>query len=240
MAVMKKCETSDKKKVFRETRSDARSPQQANQAHTCQPQIHTPNPYYVDEEKESVDREFQESEIIDEEFEHECIAEEDTSQGSVDWDSPPTYDEDVNEEDSIEEPLAFDIKEEYEEYGLHPMFSILYLDEDDQLGDEEPTDEEYDIVEYEEVDEGISGDVSNYNEEEVEYVNFLGVEDILNSPTNDVDEFYMDEKNYMFIREVTTDLFLSIFVARGREKGQGIYGKSEELPSGVLGFHDKH
>ena len=82
--------------------------------------------------------------------------------------------------------------------------------------------------------------MSNYNEKEVEYVDFLNVEDILNSPTNDVDEFYTDEKNYMFIREVTVDLLLSIFVACRREKEQGIYGKSEEWPSGVLGFHDKH
>ena len=119
--------------------------------------------------------------------------------------------------------MASVLEEEDEEDWFFPIFGGLYPDEDDQLGDEEPTDdiaedEEYDIVEYEEVDEGISGDVSNYNEEVVEYVDFLGVEDILNSPTNDVDEFYTDEKNYMFIREVTADPFLSIFVAHGREK----------------------
>jgi hypothetical protein len=92
----------------------------------------------VKEEKESVDGEFQESEIIDEEFEHECVEDEDTSQRFVDWDSPPIYDEDVNKEDSIEEPLASDLEEEYEEYGLHPMFGGLYPDEDDQLEEEEP------------------------------------------------------------------------------------------------------
>jgi hypothetical protein len=42
--------------------------------------------------------------------------------------------------------------------------------------------------------------VSNYNEE-VEYVDFLGVEDILNSHNNDVDEFYTDDENYMYTRE---------------------------------------
>jgi hypothetical protein len=31
----------------------------------------------------------------------------------VDWDSPPTYDEDINEDDSIEEPLASDLEEEH-------------------------------------------------------------------------------------------------------------------------------
>jgi hypothetical protein len=82
--------------------------------------------------------------------------------------------------------------------------------------------------------------VSNYNEEEVQYVDFLGVEDILNSPNNNVDEFYTDEENYMFIREVTSDPFLSIFMTPEREKEQEKYGKSEELTSGVLSFHDKH
>jgi hypothetical protein len=70
------------------------------------------------------------------------------------------------------------------------------------------------------VDKGLSGEVSNYNEEEVEYVDFLGVEDILNSPDNDVDEFYTDKKIYIFTREVMADPFLSIFMARGKEKGQ--------------------
>jgi hypothetical protein len=44
----------------------------------------------------------------------------------------------------------------------------------------------------------------------------------------------------MFIREVTIDPLLSIFMARGREKEQEKYGKSKELTSGVLDFHDKH
>jgi hypothetical protein len=145
----------------------------------------------VEEEKESVDGEFQESEIIDKEFEHEC----DLLQGFVDWDSPPTYDKGINKVDSIEEPLVSDLEEEHEEDGFFPMFGSLYPNEDDQLGDEELT---ADIAEYEKVDEGLLGDVSNYNEEEVEYVDFLGVEDILNSPNNDVEEFYTDEKNYMF------------------------------------------
>jgi hypothetical protein len=72
----------------------------------------------MEEEKEYVDGEFQESEFIDEEFEHEGIEDEDPSQGFVDWDSPPTYDDDVNEKDPIKEPLASDLEEEYEEDGF--------------------------------------------------------------------------------------------------------------------------
>ena len=76
----------------------------------------------MEEEKESVDGEFQEFEFIDEEFEHKGIEDEDPSQGFVDWDSPPTYDDDVNEKDPIEEPLTSDLEEEYEEDGFFPMF----------------------------------------------------------------------------------------------------------------------
>jgi hypothetical protein len=144
--------------------------------------------------------------------------------------------------------LASVLEKQHEEDGFFPMFGNLYPDEDDQLGNEESTDdiakdeeyEEYDIAEYEEVDEGISGEVSNYNEENVEYVDFLGVEDILDYPNNDVNEFYTDEKNYMFLREVTTDPFLSIFMACGREKEGQKNGKFEVLPSGVWGVHDRH
>ena len=136
---------------MRETWSEAKSPRQANWAPTCQPQIHKPNPYSVEEEKESVDEEFQKSEVIDEEFEHEGIEDEDHSQGFIDWDSPPTYNDDVNEEDLIEEPLASYVKKEYEEDGFFPMFGDLYTDENDQLEDEELT---HDITNYEKDDHG--------------------------------------------------------------------------------------
>jgi hypothetical protein len=143
MVVTKKIEKSYKKEVFRETWIEAKSPQQANLTLSHQPQFHLPNLYV--EQGEHVDAEFQESEILNEEFEHEDI--EDPSQGLVDWDSSPTYDEDVNDEDPIEEPWAIKLEEEYEEYGLHPIFGDLYPDKDDQLEDEEPTD---DIADYEE------------------------------------------------------------------------------------------
>jgi hypothetical protein len=56
--VKKKIENSYKKEVSQETRSDAKSPRQANWARTCQPQILTPNPYFMVEEKDSVDGDF--------------------------------------------------------------------------------------------------------------------------------------------------------------------------------------
>ena len=199
MAITKKIERSYKKETSRETWSEAKSPRQVNWNPTCQLQIHKPNPYSVEEEEESMDGEFQESNFIEEEFRHEGVEDEDPSQEPIDWDTPPIYDDDVNEEEPIEEPLASDLEEEYEEYGLHPMFSCLYPNEDDQREEKEATG---DIADYEEVDEGLSDEVPNYNEEEVMYVDFLGVEDILNSPNNDLGEFYLDEENYMFTREI--------------------------------------
>jgi hypothetical protein len=99
-------------------------------------------------------------------------------------------------------------------------------------GGEEPTD---DIANYEKDDEGFSCEVSNYNEEDAGYVDFLGVEDILNSHNNDVDEFYEGEENYMFTRESVVDPFLSIFMACEREKerqkhGKGVYDRYQGIP----------
>ena len=74
--------------------------------------------------------------ILSHQFEHEDV--EDPSQGFLDWDSPPTYDEDVNDKDPIEEPLATDLEEESEEYGLHPIFGSLYPDKDDPLEKKSP------------------------------------------------------------------------------------------------------
>jgi hypothetical protein len=236
--VTKKIENSYKKEAFKETWSEAKRPRQVNWTLACQPQIHKPNPY-------SVDGEFQESNFIDEEFEHEVVEDEDMSQELIDWDTPPVYDDDVNEKEPIEEPLASDLEEEYEEYELHSMFSGLYLDEDDQLEDEEPTNdianyEEEDIADDEDVDKDLPSEVCNFNGEDVDYVNFLGIKNILNSPYDDYGEFYADDENYMFTRESAVNPFLSVFIARGREKEQQKHGKFEVLPSGVWGIHDRH
>jgi hypothetical protein len=59
--------------------------------------------------------------------------------------------------------------------------------------------------------------VPNFNDEKVGYVDFLSVDDILSySHNNDCDEFYVDDENYLFTRETTTNPFLSIFMTCGR------------------------
>jgi hypothetical protein len=60
----------------------------------------------VEEEEEYINGEFQESDFIEEEFEHEGVEDENPSQELVDWDTPPIYDDNVNEKEPIEEPLA--------------------------------------------------------------------------------------------------------------------------------------
>jgi hypothetical protein len=52
--------------------------------------------------------------------------------------------------------------------------------------------------------------------------------------------FMLDKENYIFTRELVVDLFLIVFMARGREKERQKNDKSEVLPSGVGGVHDIH
>ena len=86
----------------------------------------------MEDEKKSIDRDFQESKFIDDEFRHEDV--EYSSQGFMTWDSPTTYDEEPEEDDSWEKEKPL---EEHEEDGFYPMFDGLYPKEDDQLDGEE-------------------------------------------------------------------------------------------------------
>jgi hypothetical protein len=84
--------------------------------------------------------------------------------------------------------LASNLEEEFEEYGLHLIFNGLYPDEDGQLEDEEPTE---DIADFEEeyitndkdTDEDLPGEVPNFDGEDVDYIDFLGSDNILNCNT---------------------------------------------------------
>jgi hypothetical protein len=64
----------------------------------------------VEVEDEFVDEEFQEYEFIDKEFKHEDVHEdvENPLQRFVDWDSPPTYDSNISDEDLVRESLSYD------------------------------------------------------------------------------------------------------------------------------------
>ena len=68
----------------------------------------------MEEEDEFIDEEFQEYEFIDEEFKHGDVHEdvEDPPQGFLDWDFPPTYDNDISDEDLVKGFLSYDHEEE--------------------------------------------------------------------------------------------------------------------------------
>ena len=110
----------------------------------------------------------------------------------MDWDSPPTYNDDVNEKDPIERPLSFNLEEEYEEDRSFPIFDGLYPEEDDPLEKEEPT---KDVTEYYEEDKDLLGELPNFSDEELGYVYFLGVDILFDSHSNDCDEFYRSEEH---------------------------------------------
>jgi hypothetical protein len=62
----------------------------------------------MEEQYEFVDEDFQEDEFVDEEFKHGDVHDDaehedtdDPSQGFIDWDSPPTSDIDINDEDLV-------------------------------------------------------------------------------------------------------------------------------------------
>jgi hypothetical protein len=112
----------------------------------------------------------------------------------------------TNEDDQLEDKEPTDNFTDYEEDDQgeeeEPTDNFTDYEEDDQGEEEEPMGN---IADYEEGDDCLSGEVPNYNEEEVEYIDFLSIEDILNSPNNDLGEFYVDEENYMFTRKIMAE-----------------------------------
>jgi len=108
---------------------------------------HNPAPYreQCGQDEEFVDDDFQEDEFVDEEFihgdvhddvEHEDV--EDSSQGFVDWDSPPIYDIDIKDEDLVGDSLSYD-QEEKSVVDLDLVSSTIcddiYSDKEDLLNE---------------------------------------------------------------------------------------------------------
>lgn len=114
---------------------DMRSPQRISLAVVREPQIHLSRPSYVEEEDELVDIEFQEDEFVDEEFQHGDVHKDvdEPSQGFMDWDSLPTYDTEVVDEDLAEGSLSYNHEEESGVDQTSPPIYDIYLREDDLL-----------------------------------------------------------------------------------------------------------
>jgi hypothetical protein len=231
----KKLENSYKKEVSRETWSDAKSPRQGNWVRTCQPQIYTPNPYSVEEENESVDGEFQEFEVTDEEFERECVEDVKPSHGDgqpvvakkeltskegdfngvVPGSKLPTHPLHTKSLKKHEE-----LEKEVEEVNLSESIALFH--EEEPLGEVNLSDSLailYGNPIHYVIDKTSKDKIHDFKVEMINYVDFLGIDNILLNVG-----FCAVGKIFVFTRE------------KAREE----YGKSEELPSGMLGFHNKH
>jgi hypothetical protein len=137
------------------------------------------------------------------------------------------------EEVSLSESIAlFHEEEPLEEVNLSDSLAILYGNPIHYVIDKTPEDKVRDFsvdadtlaiscdnyVHYV-VDKSSEDKIHDFNVEIIDYVDFLGIDNIL--------------------LNVGLCAVGKIFVFK-REKAREEYGKSEELPSGVLGFHDKH
>jgi hypothetical protein len=63
---------------------------------------------------------------VHDDVEHEDV--EYPSQGFIDWDSPPTYDIDINDEDLVGGSLSFDQERIYSRLGLSTNLQYLSLE----------------------------------------------------------------------------------------------------------------
>ena len=87
------------------------------------------------------------------------------------------------------------------------------------------------------VDKSFEDKIRDSNFEIIDYVGFLGIDNILLNFHN-YDGFCAVGKNYMFKRKLPVDPFLGIFMACEREKEREKYGKYEVLLNGVWGHHN--
>jgi hypothetical protein len=155
------------------------------------------------------------------------------------------------EEVSLSESIAlFHEEEPLEEVNLSDSLAILYGNPIHYVIDKTPEDKGRDFsvdsdtlaiscdnyVHYV-VDKSSEDKIHNFNFEIIDYVDFLGIDNILFNFHNN-DGFGVVGNNYMFKREVPADPFLGIFMACGKEKEREKYGKSKVLPSGVWGHQN--
>ena len=198
------------------------------------PQIHLPNPTYVEEEDEFVDEEFQEYELIDEKFKHGDVHEdvEDPSQGFVDWDSAPTYDSDISNEDLVKGSLSYDHEEEsVVNWDIYPekeelLEKVNLLDNIENFVDESSI--------HNVLDESPKSEVFDLDINEVD---FLGLENIL-SNSLDVkvfDDFYVGN-NFISKRKETIDSFWEIFMVHEWENMHDCCVKPNFFESSVKSF----
>jgi len=213
---------SEARSQWRSVWFDTRSPRWATLTVIHEPQIYLSNPSYVEEEDEFVDEEFQEDEFVYEDFKHGDVHDDvkDPSQRLVDWDSPPTYDIDINDKDLMGGSLSYDQEKEFVVDWVSPLIYDIYPKKEEPLENVNLSDNIENIVDesstYHWLDESPKSEVFYLDVNEVD---FLGVENILSHSldVNAFDGFYA-ENNFMFKSEEIVDSFWEILMAHEREK----------------------
>jgi len=143
---------------------------------------------------------------------------EDPSQGFVDWDSLPTYDIDINDEDLVGGSLSFDQEKESIVDWVSLLIYNIYSKKDEPLEKVNLLDNIENFVgkssTHHVLDEIPKSEVFNLD---VNKVDFLGVANILSNSfdVNAFDDFYA-EKNFVFKSEEIVDPFWKILMAHKR------------------------
>jgi hypothetical protein len=133
----------------------------------------------------------------------------------VDWDSLPTYDIDINDEDLVGDSLSCDQEKESVIDWISPLIYDIYTEKEESLENVnllhniENSVDESSI--YHVFDESLTSKVFDLDVNEVD---FIGVENILSNSldVNAFDDFYT-EKIFMFISEEIVDPLWEILVA---------------------------
>jgi len=194
------------------------------------------NPYYNPvllreqrgRDEEFVDEEFQEDVFVDDEFKHGDVHDdiehedvEDPSQEFVDWDSPPTYDIDINDEDLVGDHLLYDQEKESVVDWVSPtIYDDIYPDEENLLNEVSFLVNAIKFIEenidYHVFDESPHNEGFQLSNEEISYVDFIGIERFLsNLPSNKFDVgFGVLADNFNFCGQERINNSLKTFMKR--------------------------
>jgi hypothetical protein len=177
---------------------------------------------------------------VHDDVEHEDV--EDPSQGFVDWDSLPTYDIDINDEDLVGGSLSFDQEKESKVEWVSPIIYDIYPEKEELLEKVNLSDNIENFVDKSSTHHVLDKiSKSEIFDLDVKKVDFIGVENILSNSldVNVFDDFYA-EKNFMFKSEEVVDPFWKILKAHKREKMCDNCVKLEFFESRMKSFQIDH
>jgi hypothetical protein len=145
----------------------------------------------------------------------------------VDWDSPPIYDIDIKDEDLVGDSLSFDQEKKSVvdlDWVSPTIYDDIYPYEDDLLNEVSFLVDVINFIEenndYHVIDESPHNEGFQLSNEEMSYVDFIGIERFLsNLPSNKLDVgFGVLADNFNFCGQERIDNSLKTFMERELEK----------------------